>query len=256
MLRTLHSIILLLLWSISPITSYAQYENHNKVQAVLEIDKQGDIIEIKGKAINNDNITHAELSYLLLSLKQNKESNLSNSKQEGKFVIDINQVKILSQIKTNITAGDQLKIYLFVRDESQNQLLSKDSIVFAVGDDMTLNMSKKVTEQKALPKLDSFMLKGLAIDETKTKVGRDFFDLFYSQYSSISSNYAFILKVSEQPSFGRSGIIHIQANNQTIYSLHLMPNEEYLTEQVNYVLRQINAYNREKAHLNTELEGI
>lgn len=253
MLRPLYFAIIFLS-VFSPFASYAQYEIHNKVQAVLEIDKQGDIIEIKSKAINNDNITHAELSYLLLSLKQNKENNLSNNKQEGKFVIDVDQVKNLSEIKTNISAGDQFKIYLFIRDESQNQLLSKDSIIFAVQDDMTLDIHKRVAEQKA--KLNNFMLKGLAIDETKTKVGRDFFDLFYSQYSLISSNYSFILKVSEQPSFGRSGVISIQANNETIYSLHLMPNEEYLTEQVNYVLRQINHYNREKAHLNTELEGI
>lgn len=239
-----------------PIFSYAQFENHNQVQAVLELNKQEDIITITGKGINNDNIIHSELNYLLLSLKQNPQGNLSNNKQEGKFVIDVDEIKILSQIQTNISAGDQIKIYLFIRDESENKLLSKDSLIFSVRDDMTIDIVNKPVQQKGDPKPDSFMLKGLAIDETKTKVGQDFFDLFFSEYNLISSNYAFILKVREQPSIGRSGIIHIEVGNEIIYSLHLMPNEDYLEEQVHYALRQINYYNRERAQLNTELEGI
>lgn len=251
----IYTIVIISLFCL-PMYTYAQFEEHNQVKAILELNKQEDVIHITGKGVNNDNIIHSELNYLLLSVKQGKSGSLSNNKQEGKFVIDIDEVKILSQIETNITPGDQMKVYLFIRDESEKRLLSKDSLIFSVRDDMTLQIAKQIVEKKGDPTPNAFALKGLTIDETKTKVGQDFFDLFYSEYNLISSNYAFILKVREQPSFGRSGIIHIEVGNEIIYSLHLMPSEEYLEEQVQYALRSINYYNREKAQLNTELEGI
>lgn len=242
-----------------PLLGFTQFETHDQMKAVLELVKQGDKVDITAKAVNDDNVIHSELSYLLISLKQNASGNLSNSQQEGEFMIKLDEIKVLSSMSVNLSTGDEFKVYLFIRDERDNLLLSKDSLIFSVNEDMSLAMQSKpaaVQKKGADPKLDNFMIKGLVIDETKTKVGADFFDLFYSAYSQVSDSYAFTLKLVEQASALRGSLLHIEAGNDTIFSTHLMPNEEYLKEQVEYALRTINYYNREQAQLARILEGI
>jgi hypothetical protein len=66
------------------------------------------------------------------------------------------------------------------------KLIGKDRVV--------LDEKKKVA---ALP-IDGFELRGIVTDETKTKVGKDFYDLYYYKYNEYKINSSMIVSISEE----------------------------------------------------------
>ncbi|MGV4413408.1 CsgE family curli-type amyloid fiber assembly protein [Chryseobacterium sp. T1] len=237
-----------------PIFLFSQIEKNNNVKANLDVKKEENVISIKAKAINNDDIIH-DLNYLLISVKQSASGNLSNNKQDGKFIINPDETKELSEIVVNSEPDDQIKIYLFIRNERENLLISKDSVFINItneNDILSLN-TKKIKKEEV--KEEDYSLKGLVIDNTKSKIGKDFFELFYSKYNQLSDQFAFVITVSELPSFGRNGVINIDVGDRSLHSFRVVPNDDYIAAQVQLSLRFINNYDRENKLINKELRA-
>lgn len=237
-----------------PTFLFSQIEKNNNVKANLDVKKEENVISIKAKAINNDDIIH-DLNYLLISVKQSSTGNISNNKQEGRFVINPDETKDLSQIIINSQPDDQIKIYLFIRNERENLLLSKDSVYININKENDISSLNTKTIKKEEPKEEDYSLKGLVIDNTKSKIGKDFFELFYTQYNQLSEQFAFVITVSELPSFGRNGIVNIDVGDRNLYSFRVVPNDDYISAQVQMSLRQINNYDRENKLINKELRA-
>ncbi|MBS7334120.1 curli production assembly/transport protein CsgE [Faecalibacter bovis] len=200
------------------------------------------MVSLKGVILNNEEIIH-DLNFLLITIKKGKSNNLSNQKQEGRFVVEPNQKKELSEIKMNLSPGDELKSYLFIRDELNNSLIAKDSIFLQYdGNDIKLN---QYTNQPVQIKTNEFILRGLVVDQTKTKGGRDFFDLFYSKYNLLSEKFPFVTTITEVPGIGRNSIIQIEDADKILYSFRVTPNEDFLVSQVEFTLRRLNQYYNE-----------
>ncbi|WP_369766266.1 CsgE family curli-type amyloid fiber assembly protein [Flavobacterium sp. WC2429] len=72
----------------------------------------------------------------------------------------------------------------------------------------------------------------MVIDETKTKVGKDFYDLYYYKYNEYKINAPNIVSISEELSFARNTKLVISMNNETIYEFMAKPDEEYLNNMV------------------------
>jgi hypothetical protein len=68
--------------------------------------------------------------------------------------------------KINLGKGDEVIVLLLFYNENK-ELIGKDRVV--LGDEKS---------SVALP-IDGFELRGIVTDETKTKVGKDFYDLYY-----------------------------------------------------------------------------
>ena len=83
----------------------------------------------------------------------------------------------------------------------------------------------------ALP-IDGFELRGIVIDETKTKIGKDFYDSYYYKYNEYKINSAVIVSISEEFSFARSTKLIISINNETVYEFMAKPDDEYLNNMV------------------------
>lgn len=201
--------------------------------------------QLKIKAIvTNNTPTYVELNYLLVSIKKGENGNLSNNKQSGKFSINPGETKSLSEISVGLENKDALKAFLYIRDEQTQKLISKDSL------EINQNFFKKKISQ--VEKEEAFELKGLTIDDTKTKVGRDFYDMFYIQYSQIPDKSTSSIKISELPARGTSGQINIEIDDKVIYSFITNPSEDYLMEQLAYTLRYIKEYNIRKNLIKNE----
>ncbi|MGJ1267611.1 CsgE family curli-type amyloid fiber assembly protein [Sphingobacterium spiritivorum] len=221
------------------------------VKAVIDVKRTEGMLDITAKACNNDNFIH-DLNYLLIAIKQSQSGNLSNNKQDGKFVVQPNEEKVLSTISLNIKSDDQLKIYLFIRNEKQNILISKDSIFINI-ESNTLIRAQKPINSMADSKGESsedYTIKGIVIDNTKSKVGKEFFDMLYAQYSQLNEKCAFTITLRELPSFSNNGIISIEVEDLTIFTLRAIPNDEYLNLQLQLCLQQINNYNKNRRLLN------
>lgn len=213
------------------------------VLAKIVMSQSGEMINLKATA-TNDKSVFEELNYLLIALKQGSKGNISNNKQQGKFVIKPGESKTLSEINLNLKPTDQLKVYLFIRDEQKNKLISKDSLEIS-NSNKNESLSQEVSEE-----LEQF--RGIVLENTKSKVGRDFFDFFYSQYSQLPVKYNFIINITEQPARGQRGQIIIESEDKTLYSFITNPNEDYLKAQVNVLLNVLKDYNQNKTLINKE----
>lgn len=239
-----------------PVKIISQFENNKNVKAVIEVKKAESIISIDAKATNNDQIVH-DLNYLLLTIKQSTSGNFSNNKQAGKFVISPDETKNLSHVTLNYSPEDKIKIYLFVRNEKENVLISKDSVFINIDKQNAISSNKdKLSEKnKEVVKEDDFELKGLVVDNTKSKIGRDFFEVFYNMYKDSPEQYAFVINVNELPSIGRNGVINIDINDRNIYNFRVVPSDEYINAQALLTLRYLNNFYRENNMIQKELKA-
>lgn len=223
------------------IMTYGQEDK--KVTARIESTTLENQIRIKAVVINNTAV-YKELNYLLISIKKGNGGNLSNNQQNGKFSVNPNQVKVLSEISVNLEPKDALKAFLYIRDEESKALVAKDSL------ELNSSLFKKNTakvEDDAV-----YELKGLTIDETKTKVGKDFYDMFYIQYSQLPDKSSSAVTISELPLRGTSGQINIQMDDKIIYSFLTNPGEDYLKEQLAASLKYIKEFAAKKNLIKNE----
>ncbi|MCS4305070.1 curli production assembly/transport protein CsgE [Chryseobacterium sp. BIGb0232] len=218
-------------------------QEDKKVTARIENSTLENQIKIKAVVINNTAV-YKELNYLLITIKKGNGGNLSNNQQSGKFSVNPNEVKVLSEISVNLESKDALKAFLYIRDEESKALVAKDSL------ELNSDLFKKKTariEDDAV-----YELKGLTIDETKTKVGKDFYDMFYIQYSQLPDKSVSAITISELPLRGTSGQINIQIDDKIIYSFMTNPGEDYLKEQLAFSLKYIKEFTAKKNLIKNE----
>lgn len=213
-------------------------EEKSPVNASIEVEQQDNILTFHSKIQNNGDL-FLEYNYLLLVKKTDHKKNLSINRQSGKFTLEPNEAKQLSQTQINISNEQSLIAYLYIRDENENKLITKDSIAFE-----NLSALKTVDEK-------SLIIEGLVIDETKTKLGAEFYDQFYSMYHQLPKKYRFMISISELPYRGQSSIIQVNIGQDLIQEFFSNPNEEFNKEQATLALRRIAAYaaNKEKIKL-------
>jgi hypothetical protein len=80
--------------------------------------------------------------------------------------------------------------------------------------------------------IDGFELRGIVSDETKTKMGKDFYDLYYYLYNDYKINAKEIVVINEEFSFSRNTKIMININNEVVYEFLARPDQEYLEAMV------------------------
>jgi hypothetical protein len=208
-------VALLLLISVG---SYSQLSN-TVVKAKIDIEEIEGSIKITGTAENLSEVVQS-LSYKLSVIRNNNiNNNQSNNAQEGLFSLEPRENKNLSVTQINLAKGDEVIVLLLFYDENK-QLIGKDRVV--------LSDKKKV---ESVP-IDGFELRGIVTDETKTKVGKDFYDLYYYKYNAYNINATKIVSITEEFSFARNTKLTISINNEIIYEFMARPDDEYLNDMV------------------------
>lgn len=202
-----------------------------KVKAKIITSNADNLIDIIGVALNED-VTYKEgLSYLLYSLKKGVEGSYSKNSQSGEFSLSPNEERKLSNLKINIQKGEECKVYLFIRKE--DELISKDS---------TIIYSAEISEQKNYIAESDIEIKGLVIEDVKTKLGKDFYDFFYQKYVTSGSQFNFIVNIIERPSIIRGSKISIEVDESIIFEFMTRPDEEYMEEAAIEALRYVMMY--------------
>ena len=103
---------------------------NTQVEAKIDLKSNTEFIEITGSAFNNTQINQS-LRYQLSVFKNNqKNTNVSNNKQEGRFVLKPGQKKNVSSITINANDKDRIIILLLLYD-LEDQLLGKESIDYS-----------------------------------------------------------------------------------------------------------------------------
>ncbi len=201
------------------------------VRAKIVAKVADNLIDAKAVAQNNEATFKDDYTYVMFSLKKGAQGNYSKNSQSGQFSLEPGEEKELSSLKINIQKDEECKIFLFIRKD--DVLISKDSII--------IYAAEKEKKNEVIAESD-FEIKGIVVEDVITKIGKDFHDYFYQEYSNSGNQYPFIINIKEKPYFGRSSIITIEIEDQNVFEFLTKPDEEFLRDAVKAALQNINQY--------------
>lgn len=232
-------------------THFAFSQVYNtSVEAKINLQQYGDVVQITGSALNKTQSTQG-LRYVLSVIKNNSNSaNSSKNDQSGRFVLDLGEKKNLSTTTINANDKDRIIILLLVYDE-RDKLLGMDRIVINGTEEdakvveeenkqkeQMLNVSPDATQKDE----DGVVLRGIVIEETKTKPGRDFYKMFYSLYSANNVNGEEIVTVKEVLALNNNTKIEIFVANEKVVEFFVTPQNEYLKKMSESSIRTVYWY--------------
>lgn len=191
---------------------------YKEVKAKIEVEEIENILSITGTA-ENLKAVYKNISFKLSVFKKNKlNDNKSSNMQDGRMTLEpINKV-ILSKTQINRGKDDQIIVLLLIYDEN-NVIIGKDRVVFGQEEEPKVSVLKPN---------DGLEMIGIVSNETKTKLGNDFYDFFYSEFSKLKINSNKIIYVQEELTFGRTTKIIVNIDGEIIEEFIARPEEDFL----------------------------
>ncbi len=248
-IRTYGIVMLMLLVSVN---TFSQFYNKD-VEAKIDVVTNTEFIEITGTALNKTNLDQS-LRYEL-SVFRNSSTNKSNNKQAGRFVLKAGEKKNLSKTTINANSKDEVIILLLIYSNIDNKLIGKDRIVFNdKKPDQKIVLEEEAdgvnTEETSTESSDGdvyrpsygIKLKGIVVEETKTKPGRDFFQMFSSKYNFYKINGEKVVTVSEVLALGINTKIEIKVGDKVVLEFFLSPRTDYLKAMADQAINVVNRY--------------
>ncbi len=168
-------------------------------------------------------------------INSNSSQNYSKESWEGFFSLDPYQSKNLRQISLDTSIENKIIVLLLIYDE-ENVLLSSNRLVF---NERKIAISE---EDEVKRPRDGLEITGIVVDETKTKIGKDFYDRFYFYYSFNNVKGDLVVKIDEMFTFRRTTKIIVKIEDEIIIEFFARPNEEYIEEMAKLTLQRVYKY--------------
>ncbi len=241
--------------------SFSQIYN-TEIEAKIDVETNNEFIKITASALNKTEISQS-IRYVLSVIKNNPgddKSNISKNDQSGRKVLAPSEKANLSATTINANQQDRIILLLLIYNLN-DEIIGKDRIVF--NDNATNSEIKEKSEiaenmekQTAISadvmqsNDDGLTLKGIVIENTKTKPGRDFYALFFSDYLNRNIKGDKIVNINEELALGRNTKIEVKIENDVIFEFFLRPQNDFLKSMSNYaMLRVINYFENQKRSL-------
>lgn len=223
----------------------SQSRYNDEVEAKIQVEANNEFVKITGTAFNKTEINQS-LRYRLSVIKTNAEnSNRSKNDQGGRIVLYPNEKKELSSTTINANETDKIILLLLIYN-LEDKIIGQDRIVLNDngGDiDSKQNIIKTLKEKDSKDiddkSKDGVELRGIVIEDTKTKPGRDFYRLFYSLYSRNNLNGSKIVTIKEVLSIGSNTKIEVLVGDLIVYSFFVRPRNEYLVAVNDIAIKKV-----------------
>lgn len=82
---------------------------------------------------------------------------------------------------------------------------------------------KKEANKRSSEQIIRMEVDGMVLDETISKIGRDFYSVFYQYWEAPEKAYNYTISVSEQPSPSLGTIVTVEVNDTPVYRTRLQP---------------------------------
>jgi hypothetical protein len=211
----LNSGYIVLMLNIQAVFSQIVYK---EVKAKIDVENVEGVLSITG-TVENLKSEYKNISFKLAVIKKNKsDTNKSNNAQDGRVILEPLQKVLLSKTQINITKNDQVTIVLFIYDEKE-AVIGKDKVV--IGDQVESNIGS------VKPK-DGLEMIGIVSNDTKTKLGNDYYDLFYKEYNKLKLSSPKIISIQEELTYGRTTKIIVKIDEEVIDEFFARPDEDFL----------------------------
>lgn len=235
-----------LLISILICTSGFSQIYNTKVEAKINLVNKSEFIEITGTAFNKSESSQS-VRYVLSVIKNNPlNSNKSKNDQSGRFVLEPGKKLLLSTTSINAFDKDRIIILLLLFD-TNDEILGKDRIVInGTKEEMIKENIANVKENETLDAkyeaADGLILRGIVIDETRTKAGRDFYNMFYSLYSGKRINGEKIVTIKEVLIMANTTVISVKVGDVEIHSFISKPQNDYIKSASEISIYKVDQY--------------
>jgi hypothetical protein len=197
--------------------SFSQ-ESNKEVKAKINVEQVENMLTIIGTAENLDS-EFKNISFKLTVFRNNKSnSNRSKNSQDGRVTLKPIQKVNLSKTQININKDDQIILLLLIYDES-DVIIGKDRVVIGGDEEVDVTIIK--------PK-DGLEMIGIVSNETKTRLGNEFYDYFYYEYSKLKINSNKVVSIGEELTVGITTKIIVSVNGDVIDEFIARPDDEFL----------------------------
>ena len=115
-----------------------------------------------------------------------------------------------------------------VINTSGTSVLPKDSLKIKHLPASFIKLVEGVVKQSSKPNEVEIELDGLLVDDTKTKAGKDFYDLFYGSWEAPAGAKNYTITVSEKPFRLTSTQIVVSINDNPVYQSILQPRQDII----------------------------
>ncbi len=217
--------------------------------AVIQIDTLSDnMLSIKSICDNRGEEPYESLVYEVLILKRDSRGNVSNNKQGGEFSIDPKSKELLSTQRLNFGPDGLLTVRLKI---FQGAKMLADAFYTNGNVEQADIIQKDENPDQSQSEVDPLLDGGLIIDETRTRLGRDFYDHFYTGWQTEAPPGIgdYFIRIEEQPFRGLSTVIKVYLDDTVIFQQILQPRANYIEDLVGFVVSRMQRAVKQLAEL-------
>lgn len=231
---------------------FCQFYNID-VEAKINLEDNNEFIKISSSANNKTEISFS-VRYVLSVIKTDPSDGIrTKNDQSGRIVLQPSETKELSSIVINSTKTNRIVILLLIYD-TENNIIGKDRILLNSGkneeniavleEDLGTKENNKASSEDVQNegKDGIYLLRGIVVEDTKTKPGRDFFKIFSTSYINKKINGERAITVTEVFALGRNTKIEVKAEEELIFQFFLKPNESFLKDMSSYAIEFVERY--------------
>lgn len=233
-----------------PLCGIAQFYN-TTVAASIDLSSNTEFIEITATAINKTEFEQ-NLRYELSIFEIDPNSNRSKREKSERFTLLPGEKTSLVRTSMNAVGENKYIILLLIYD-SEDKLLGKDRVVLNDSEGeltRTVVRDSTFTEREAQPTFDGDIkrdnyginLKGIVLEDTKTKPGRDFFKEFSQLYNYYEINGERPITVKEVLATGISTKLEIWAEDEKLLEFFLSPRSAFIDKMALEAVKRVNIY--------------
>jgi len=223
-------------------------DNSQRINVWLDAEGRGDTIELIRIMLANNTKREQILNYEMVL--QQKETETTVDRKQGFIESKPGQVKMIAKVPANFSPNDKFRLDIEIYDQRLN-VMDRDSLLrgkFKSG----IAPKKVITVSAKDPETE---IGGLVIDLTKSKQGRDFFELFYQGYSSLGKQASNNIIVEELPARGTISRIGVKVNETLIFQRFLTPRASIVEENANFAVQVIASFLQNNENLDKQLEN-
>lgn len=227
-------------------TIYAQYYNTDIEAKILSVTK-GQFTEYTATVQNKTSISF-DLRYEFATITKDSASGKSTKKsQEDLFSLGVNQNLVLGTTTIDQSQQNQITLLLLVYNQ-EDKLLGTDRIVINDPE------NKDQAEDDVPIANDGIVLRGIVVEDTKTKAGRDFYKMFDSNYRLSQINSEKIVTIKEVFGLGRNTNIEVRLDGKSIFTFFVNPRNDYLKSRAQQTMTRLRQYLQREQTLKNRIQ--
>jgi len=223
-------------------TAAAQSFNSD-IEAKIDVSESDRILDVVTSAHNKTSLSQS-LRYVLSVNRTDVNGNQSREEQVGRFVLNPSEKKNLSKVTVSVQGDDKVIILLLIYD-LYDTIMGKDRLVFNDQGEERVSIIKKEELAEIINDIDAKdigVLRGIVIEDTKTKAGRDFYKIFTDGYRDNNINGDKIVTIKEVLSLGRNTKIEVLVAERVIVEFNVNPRNDFLQQMANVSLQRVAAH--------------